>query len=220
MLGKKSFSLSIFCIDRGIDSGPILDSRTFALTPTDDIRTSYIKVALLTGEMLVEALSSGRIFDAPATEQSGQPYYLPQRRAEDGEIDWRQPVETVYNTIRALAHPYPGAYTFWKAQRVIIWRARPIDLNVVGSVPGRIIECFSDGTFLVGTASGLLFVEEYKVEGDDRPAEGASFSSVDLNRQINRIVARHQERYPQLPVSPDLIALTNCDTGNRPKKKS
>ena len=48
---------------------------------------------------------------------------LPRRRPDDGLIDWSQNSLCVYNFIRALTHPYPGAFSYVGGERIIIWRS-------------------------------------------------------------------------------------------------
>ncbi|MGN6666985.1 MAG: formyltransferase, partial [Trinickia sp.] len=50
--------------------------------------------------------------------------YFGGRKPEDGRIDWSQPAQQVYNLIRAVAPPYPGAFTDIGADRFVIARAR------------------------------------------------------------------------------------------------
>ena len=54
ILGCEEFYISIFQIDEGTDSGPVISTRKFVYTQYDDIKTSYYKVGLLTAEMITE----------------------------------------------------------------------------------------------------------------------------------------------------------------------
>jgi len=50
--------------------------------------------------------------------------YFGGRTPEDGRIDWRRPAVEIYNLIRAVTTPYPGAFTFSPdGRKIIIWRA-------------------------------------------------------------------------------------------------
>ena len=50
--------------------------------------------------------------------------YFSGRKPEDGRIDWSQPAASVYNLIRAVAPPYPGAFTTLKNTTLRILRTR------------------------------------------------------------------------------------------------
>src|SRR5437879_10479768 len=67
----------------------------------------------------------------------------PRRRPADGLIDWSQPSSAVYDFVRALTRPYPGAFSLLDGQRWMIWSAALLpDGNgeahrVAGIVPGQ-----------------------------------------------------------------------------------
>ena len=59
---------------------------------------------------------------------------LPRRRAADGCIDWSQPGQRVYDFIRAITHPYPGAFSDLEGKRWRIWNAALVP-HAGGDVP-------------------------------------------------------------------------------------
>ncbi|MFP3534067.1 formyltransferase, partial [Burkholderia sp. SIMBA_042] len=82
--------------------------------------------------------------------------YFSGRRPEDGRIDWRQPASAVYNLIRAVAPPYPGAFTELAGHRLIVAAARrlPALPSTAALPPGlhvaddRIVAVCGDGGLL------------------------------------------------------------------------
>ena len=82
----------------------------------------------------------------------------------DGEIRWAQGTERLYNLVRALARPYPGAQTAFRGRPMKVWRSVPAEgplptqalEAVLGTVIGR------RGTRLdVRTGDGILTLLEY-----------------------------------------------------------
>lgn len=61
--------------------------------------------------MILKNLENDRIPNKEGTVQSGQGYYFPHRIREDGRIDWSRSAADIYNMVRALTKPYPGAFT-------------------------------------------------------------------------------------------------------------
>jgi methionyl-tRNA formyltransferase len=51
--------------------------------------------------------------------------YFGGRKAEDGRIDWTQPAAAIHNLVRAVTHPYPGAFSDLRDGRLVIWRTLP-----------------------------------------------------------------------------------------------
>jgi methionyl-tRNA formyltransferase len=54
--------------------------------------------------------------------ETGEPV-LPRRRPADGRINWQPPAKAVYDFIRALTRPYPGAFSRLEGKRWRIWSA-------------------------------------------------------------------------------------------------
>lgn len=212
LMGKKNFSISIFQIDDGIDSGNIIDTRTFSLSPFDNIRSSYIKSAWLSAHMIIDAIKNKKIEKGQGVCQEHNNRYLPQRLPEDGQIDWTLSSNNVYNLIRALTKPYPGAYTKISGNRCIIWNAIPFD-KLVGFDsfnPGQIIK-ISNGfrEILIKTGDAALLITDY----DTMPRgfksdfyEGLQFDSFSFSENIKKIVQRHSEKYPHHKIQEDLIS--------------
>jgi methionyl-tRNA formyltransferase len=48
---------------------------------------------------------------------------MPRRRPEDGRIDWTRGRRALFDWVRALTHPYPGAFTELAGRRLFVWRA-------------------------------------------------------------------------------------------------
>lgn len=207
LLGHRSFEIAIFRIDAGIDSGGIIDKRRFPLTERDDIRSSYYKASRLTAEMIVENVKNGRIVSGEVEPQTGTPAYLPQRLPDDGALDWSRSTAAIDRFVRALTRPYPGAFCEEGAHRLVVWGGRPFFTEGGREKPGTIITLFSGGEVLVATGDGSFLVEDFDLKGPLTLEEGQALPSVDFRNQIHNIVARHEAKYPDLSISPDILEL-------------
>ena len=211
LMGKKSFHISIFRIDAGIDSGAVIDSREFPLSETDDIATSYHKTFWLVAQMVAENIRNGRIQAGHLTEQKDAPAYLPKRTPEDGEIDWSRSAHDVYNFVRALTRPYHGAFSRWGDSLVKIWHCRPF--AVPGGKmkpPGTILAVFTSGDWLVQAGDMPVLVYDYDV-GESPIMTGECFSACSFKEQMKRIIARHVQDYPDLPVAEDIYRFAGLE---------
>ena len=94
------------------DAGDIVDQEAVPIGPEDtaqDVFNKCVKAARLVLERQIDALTAGT---APRREQDeSQATYFGGRKPEDGRIDWTQSAENIYNLIRAVTQPYPGAFT-------------------------------------------------------------------------------------------------------------
>lgn len=162
--GRSRFLLHLFLIKPGVDDGDVFAINDFDITPFDDIETLYLKVGISVRNMLLDRLAdllAGRVTVQP---QVGEPSYYPKRTPDDGRIDWEgMDLQQIYNFVRALTRPYPGAFGPVDGRTLRIWRARPFDtrLTYPGAGYGAVVERFGD-RLLVNCRGGLLLIEDYE----------------------------------------------------------
>ncbi|ANK75897.1 methionyl-tRNA formyltransferase (plasmid) [Ensifer adhaerens] len=126
LLGEKTTGSSLFWIDEGTDSGPIILQRLFSVAPDETARSLYGKHVRNLAEMVPEAVELAAAGKAPRMEQDHSlANYCAKRVAEDGLIDWRRPAAEVLRLIRAVGEPYPGAFSRPDGKVVHIDAARP-----------------------------------------------------------------------------------------------
>jgi len=178
--GLDRFLLSLLHLDEGADSGGVIETKKYDINIHDDIRTLYYKLVLATQEMLDDVLLDGLENGFDTETQDGEPTYYPKRGPEDGAIDWRDPTRVTYNLIRAVAAPYPGAFTEYDGEKVYIWDAQPFSPDFVfGSEPGTINKVFTPtDDFVVETSDGTLLVTDWEAD-DWEPERGMTFTSLE-----------------------------------------
>jgi UDP-4-amino-4-deoxy-L-arabinose formyltransferase/UDP-glucuronic acid dehydrogenase (UDP-4-keto-hexauronic acid decarboxylating) len=195
LLEEKSFEVSLFQIDAQTDSGPVLDSREFPLTPEDDIPSSYRKSNTLIADMI-----RANFVGAPRTPvpQTGTPQYFPQRLPEDGEIDWNRPATAVCSFIRALTRPYPGAFSrLGSGGKMIIWKAVPSSGRLEpGEISGQ----------LVGTRDVPIQILDSVTEPKGVTVPTV-LPSVDFVSQLQAIIDRHRRKHPDQPVVEKILRM-------------
>lgn len=159
---KQQFILHLFLMTPKVDDGDIVAYELFDINQWDTCRTLYYKNSIVSKRMLVKYIPKILSGDLQTIQQKGEPTYYPKRTPEDGLIDWNKNVSEIYNFIRALTKPYPGAFTYLNGNKVFIWEAQPFDTKITypNSKKGEIVEVFSTGNFLVNCNPGLLLVTE------------------------------------------------------------
>ncbi|SDK52968.1 Formyl transferase, C-terminal domain [Maridesulfovibrio ferrireducens] len=209
ILGKEEFSLSIFEITPGIDDGAIIKSCTFEISPFDTISSMQHKVARLTAKMFIDSVLDGAISSRHFAEQEGEAKYLPMRRPEDGEIDWNLSSVAICDFIKALSHPYPGAYSYCGEIKTIFYAAVPFSCSEEYSCPaGTVIQIFTNADLLVKTGDGAVLVVDYIVSEAQLSALNTKvFSSANSAEQYKRIISRHKEKHPDLDLASDILSL-------------
>jgi methionyl-tRNA formyltransferase len=116
------------------DAGAIIAQTPVPILPDDTAAQVFDKVTVAAEQTLwrvLPALIKGEAPHLPNDLARGS--YFGARKPEDGRIDWSQPAQCVYNLIRAVAPPYPGAFTELGSERFIVARARLASLNMPGT---------------------------------------------------------------------------------------
>lgn len=127
LLGLENTASTLFWIDEGTDSGPILLQRSFAVASDETAQSLYDKHTDNLAVALPQAVSLVRQRAAPREVQDHSlASYCARRRPEDGLIDWNAPAEDVLRLVRALGGPYPPAFTSEDKETLEIFDARPL----------------------------------------------------------------------------------------------
>jgi methionyl-tRNA formyltransferase len=172
--GETETGVTLHHMDAEADHGDIIAQRAVPITLEDTAPTLWQKV-LAAGETLLgetyPLLAAGcaprRAQDHAAATVVGR------RRPADGLIDWSLPARAVYNLVRAVTHPFPGAFTFLDGRRVFVWAARPRPSAAPAS-PGSVSASADAGTPVVATGEGALELLRVQLEGGPE-LDGAAF---------------------------------------------
>jgi methionyl-tRNA formyltransferase len=135
------------------DAGAIVDQSAVPILPDDTARQVFDKVTVAAEQVLWRSLPAILAGRAPRRYNDvSKGSYFGGRKAEDGRIDWSQPAAAVYNLIRAVAPPYPGAFTEIGGRRLVVARARRVPGETLAGRPpgiqvadGRIVGVCGDG---------------------------------------------------------------------------
>lgn len=143
------------------DAGDIVAREKVAILFTDTAHDVFGKVTDAAVTVISQAwplLCAGTAARLPMNLQEGS--YFGGRKPEDGRIDWTRSAVQIYNLIRGVTHPYPGAFTFLAHRKIIVWQAWPVEGS---GEAGRI---FSTEPLRVGTGDGLLEIRSLQLEGE------------------------------------------------------
>lgn len=173
--GETETGITMLHLSARADAGDIIAQRAFPIENDDTCATVYGKAAAAGRAMLREYLPRLVAGTAPRMRQRVLEPAMPRRRPEDGVIDWTRSCRALHDWVRALTHPYPGAFTFAGSRRVSVWTARPCPAAPVNAAPGTVLEADSRG-LLVATGDGALLVTAYEVAGDAAPAIGVGMA--------------------------------------------
>lgn len=166
---EQEAGMSLIKLDDGMDSGDLYGQKSFSVNKDiyiQDVITLAEEAAL---DLIRECLPRIASSTLQPIMQNGEASYGLQRQPEDGRINWRQDAESIARLIRAVSHPYPGAFTYLDGERIILWKARvKIEAPMIFGSPGQFVRFDETGELLVLTGEGLLSIEEATfVDGND-----------------------------------------------------
>ncbi|MBI2989148.1 MAG: formyltransferase [Deltaproteobacteria bacterium] len=167
--GERETGVTLHYMVEKADAGDIIAQRSVPIDMEDTVLSLFRKMTVAAAQLLREAYPLIKGGTAPRIPQdSSQATKFGGRRPEDGKITWDRPALTIYNLIRAVTHPYPGAFTFYKGRKLYLWRAR-LDgdtLTQRGAVPGSVEAVERGKGIIVSTGEGSLLVTQAQFESE------------------------------------------------------
>jgi len=161
----KETGVTLFYAEPGADTGDILAQEKVPIFDTDTAPVLGARTDDMACSLFVESLPKLASGTAPRIRQNdAEATNWPRRRPEDGVIDWQKDSRALYNWVRALTRPYPGAFTFLNGRKLFVWSATQTD-NTRYAKPGEIIG-FENDAVLVATANGALALKTLQWDGE------------------------------------------------------
>jgi methionyl-tRNA formyltransferase len=138
--GETETGASLHIMEAKPDAGDIVGQAAAPIDPDEDATAVFTKVSNAAVHVMQTALPElleGRVPRTPNVLTNGS--YFGGRKPEDGRIHWNQSAKQVHDLIRAVAPPYPGAFTDWQGARMVIAKSKlnpllpsSIDLDQLG----------------------------------------------------------------------------------------
>ncbi|MBT2372820.1 bifunctional UDP-4-amino-4-deoxy-L-arabinose formyltransferase/UDP-glucuronic acid oxidase ArnA [Pseudomonas fluorescens] len=137
--GETETGVTLHRMVKRADAGAILAQHKVAIERTDTGLTLHAKLREAASTLLRDALpqlAQGNLTETAQNES--QATCFGRRTAADGKIEWKKPAEELFNLVRAVTQPYPGAFCAVGEHKLIVWSAEVVKGNE-GQAPGRVI---------------------------------------------------------------------------------
>lgn len=121
--GEREIGVTVHCMDDGVDTGDIILQRTLPVAWTDTYGDLLSRVVCLVPSIVLDALDLVATGRAERRPQPPGGTYFGGRRPGDEWIDWSRPSAEIYNFIRGISRPAPGARSWLGGAPIIIWGA-------------------------------------------------------------------------------------------------
>ena len=137
--GETETGVTLHRMVKRADAGAILAQQKVTIERSDTGLSLHAKLREAATALLRDALpqlAQGKLSETAQDESKAT--YFGRRTAADGKLDWKQPAEQLFNLVRAVTQPYPGAFCAVGEHKLIVWQADVVKGNE-GLAPGRVI---------------------------------------------------------------------------------
>ena len=164
--GETEVGLTAHFIDEGVDTGDIITQLAIKLEHDQDVGDALTALMPKYRKITKDVLSFFMAGVVPRRAQDHSKGSLfPARNPEDGRIDWSQSAENIRNLIRAVSHPYPGAFCESQYGKIFIWKACVADTASFSvDQPGAVVELSQKNNPMIQCGCGMLEIVDCTLE--------------------------------------------------------
>lgn len=137
--GETETGVTLHRMVKRADAGAILAQQRVAIERSDTALTLHGKLRQAASDLLRDTLPlmlQGKATETPQDESKATVFG--RRTPADGKLVWKKPAEELFNLVRAVTKPYPGAFCAVGEHKLIVWSAEVVKGNE-GQAPGRVI---------------------------------------------------------------------------------
>lgn len=163
--GYQETGLTMFKYTDYPDGGDILAQEIIPIRHEDYINDILDKIDDATYNIMrayFPLLRTGRLAAKKQNLEEGSFHRL--RGERDSFINWNRNTEDIYNKVRAISHPYPGAFTEMDGKRILVWKSEKVDSLPFGQneKPGTLVARLYDNSLVFKTRDGFLRITEWE----------------------------------------------------------
>lgn len=170
--GETQTGATLHVMTERADRGPIVDQEAVPIGPDDtalDVQRRVTAAAVAILDRRLDELEAGTVRTVPQDEAKATRFG--RRSPEDGRIDWSRPAREVHDLVRAVTHPFPGAFTDLFGGKTFVWRTRLPGLAAHDTFPGQVR---GDHGRLFVACGDDRYVEILRIQAEGREEMDAS----------------------------------------------
>jgi methionyl-tRNA formyltransferase len=166
--GETETGVTLHYMEEKPDRGGIVAQKRLPIAMDDTALTLFARMTPAAADLIRETYPLLRTGKAPHNPQDHQSAsYFGGRRPEDGKIDWQKSALEIYNLVRAVTHPFPGAFTFFQGRKLYIWWGRALAAPTPPPTsPGLALARVPGEGLLVCTGEGHFLIQQAQWEGE------------------------------------------------------
>ena len=151
--GETKAGVTLHHMTARADAGNIVGQEAVDIGPDETAHDVFMKIIPAAGKLLDRCLGDILAGNAEGTPQNeAQVTKFGRRTPADGIIDWSKSAREIHNLVRAVAKPFPGAFTYHDGHKIMVWKTRLYDGNS-DSAPAVIVK----------TGDGLIEILDWEI---------------------------------------------------------
>lgn len=178
--GDQVTGITTMFTDIGMDTGDMLEKKEIRISEEMTAGELHDRMSILGAEVLkdtLKKLQEGTLVRTPQPHERAT--YAEMITKETGRIDWSKSSRSIHNLVRGT-DPWPGAFSFYKGERMRVWKTEVTNEKTNHSAPGTICEVKKDG-LMVATGDGLLKILELQFDSGKRMNIGTYLAGHRMN---------------------------------------
>jgi methionyl-tRNA formyltransferase len=176
LAGDPITGVTIMRMEAGLDTGPMLKSRSAAIAPTDTAKTLHDRLAVMGADLIAESLDGlGRGAIREIAQPAEGVTYAQKIDKLEALIQWERGAEEISRQVRAF-NPWPMAETRFNGEQLRIWEAEPLEapaMNSAATPAGAVLSATGEGIDVV-CGTGVLRIHRLQLAGR-KPLSAADF---------------------------------------------
>lgn len=156
--GESHCGATLHVLEKGFDTGDIVDKEKVNIAPDEYVETVLPRISAAAIKVLDRSLDS-LLAGSPKLEKQNEAEvsYFGKRTPEDGRIDFSKNTSEIFNLIRGVSKPFPGAFFDYENKRYTIWKA-----SIINETPkeetGAVI---SENPLKIACSNGYILSEDF-----------------------------------------------------------
>jgi len=171
--GATQTGATLHAMTERADRGAILDQEAVPIGLDDtaiEVQRRVTEAAATVLARRIEDLKSGAALTQAVPQDESAATRFGKRTPEDGRIDWTRTAKEVHDLVRAVTHPYPGAFTDVFGEKTFVWRSRVPGLAAHDTFPGQVR---AEENRLFVACGDDRYVELLRLQPEGMPEEDA-----------------------------------------------
>lgn len=162
--GEKETGVTIHYLVEELDKGDIILQESVPIKYKETAGEVWKRCLPLYPKLVLKAVDMiGEGIVQRIKQDESKATYFSKRTPKDGIIDWNKTTLQLYNWVRALTHPYPGAFTYYNGKKLIIWKVKEWEKDYKGEL-GQILENIENEGMVVKCKDGSIIIERIQDE--------------------------------------------------------